>query len=175
VRFFLCDLSASLLKKSGCGGYVRVCALMCTVEPVFVGVDVLEGRELVSCDSNGLSDPKVLLLAPDGSRLAKTAPKTLNPRWTDETHLLCLPPGSQFFDVQVWDEDLVRDDPMGTARVQLSGLCPHNVPREEWLLLKPIHKGDPVSGFFRLRLVAATCARRRLPTRAALHRRCLRL
>jgi len=45
---------------------------------------------------------------------------------------------------------------MGTARVQLSGLCPHNVPREEWLLLKPIHKGDPVSGFLRLRLVRYT-------------------
>lgn len=67
-------------------------------------VTVVGGRDLKSCDLNGLSDPYCVLSL--GATKCKTKPqeKTLYPRW-NEKFLFVIPPEDQSLSVVVWDKD----------------------------------------------------------------------
>eukprot|EP01104_Vermistella_antarctica_P009752 TRINITY_DN2532_c0_g3_i1.p1 TRINITY_DN2532_c0_g3~~TRINITY_DN2532_c0_g3_i1.p1 ORF type:complete len:511 (-),score=135.90 TRINITY_DN2532_c0_g3_i1:75-1607(-) len=85
-------------------------------------VTLVGGRDLVSCDLNGLSDPYCVVSL--GATKNKTNPqnKTLYPRW-NEKFLFVIPPENQKLSVVVWDKDkLSSDDFMGEVSIDLSVL-----------------------------------------------------
>jgi len=91
-------------------------------KPVFV--DIFSGKDLKSMDSNGLSDPYVIVKL-NNVQVYKTrvVPKSLNPVWNERFELL-LPPGhTSYQDLEVkfsiWDKDTFSDDPMGSACVKI--------------------------------------------------------
>ena len=83
---------------------------------------ILEGRNLKSMDSNGLSDPYVIVRVGKREHVTKIKYRTLNPVW-NETFELQLP-AKEYVDVRltVMDNDLVgADDLIGEAMAECDG------------------------------------------------------
>ncbi|XP_056288942.1 multiple C2 and transmembrane domain-containing protein 1 isoform X1 [Pseudoliparis swirei] len=87
-----------------------------------VSISLIEGRDLVPMDPNGLSDPYVKFrLGPQKYR-SKTVPKTLSPQWRQQFDLHMYDE-SGVLDVCVWDQDTGRrDDFIGRCQVDLTSL-----------------------------------------------------
>ncbi|KAL3318602.1 hypothetical protein Ciccas_002725 [Cichlidogyrus casuarinus] len=82
-----------------------------------------KARNLVAMDSNGLSDPYVVItIAPDHKERTKTIPQTLNPIW-NETFMLDLCEMMQFTDrtlrLAVMDEDMFGSDWLGEYHIPM--------------------------------------------------------
>lgn len=116
-------------------------------DSLFIRVD--KAVDLMSADSNGLSDPYIVVLrgAP-GSRgiskvhKTKVIKKSLNPVWTGEE---CTIRPASVHDVvtfNVFDKDLFKDDPLGWCSVAVSDLRPFNQPKSVALALKQADKGE---------------------------------
>eukprot|EP00727_Mastigamoeba_balamuthi_P006173 m51a1_g2175 putative ankyrin repeat-containing protein (759) ;mRNA; f:77335-80720 len=124
-------------------------------------IEVVEGRELVSMDSNGFSDPYVVVLFND-RKAAKTKvkTKTLNPVWK-ESFTLDVPRSCSEVTVEVWDRDLFKkNDRMGIVKIPLDSLLPFNTSHDEWYTIKPMKTGDIVSGALHLQLSRFTLRNR---------------
>ena len=53
-------------------------------------IHLKHGERLISCDSNGFSDPYVKFkLGKYATRKSETIPKTLNPKWLQEFFIPC--------------------------------------------------------------------------------------
>lgn len=92
-----------------------------------VTIDVLEAQELPALDSNGLSDPYVLLQLGNETAKTKTQMRTLTPKWKNEKHVLGATSLNSALEVSLWDWDTTsEDDFMGNVIIPLSDLLDGN-------------------------------------------------
>ncbi|EGC35818.1 hypothetical protein DICPUDRAFT_54947 [Dictyostelium purpureum] len=85
-------------------------------------VNVIEGRDLVACDSNGFSDSYCTLSIGQQKKKTKIIKKSLNPKW-GETFLMRLSPLDEKLHVllQDWDQ-FSSDDFMGECFIDINSL-----------------------------------------------------
>ena len=77
--------------------------------------------DLVAADSNGFSDPYVIIQTEKKASISRAIPKTLAPTW-EEIHVFYIVPW-QFILFSVWDKDRVtKDDPIGQHVVPMGDL-----------------------------------------------------
>ncbi|XP_033181359.1 multiple C2 and transmembrane domain-containing protein 1 isoform X1 [Mastacembelus armatus] len=88
-----------------------------------VSIALIEGRNLIPMDPNGLSDPYVKFrLGPQKYR-SKTVPKTLSPQWREQFDLHLYEETGGVLELTVWDRDTGRrDDFIGRCQLDLSTL-----------------------------------------------------
>jgi len=102
-----------------------------------VKVRLIQGKDLLACDSNGKSDPYcrvwigVLGNTDKKAKKTHTKKKTLTPVW-DETFVFPVnnPMDEKIF-IEMWDWDIGKDDAMGGVCVPLTGLV-QSVERVDW-------------------------------------------
>ncbi|KAM9338540.1 multiple C2 and transmembrane domain-containing protein 1 [Symphorus nematophorus] len=89
-----------------------------------VSIALIEGRNLIPMDPNGLSDPYVKFrLGPQKYR-SKTVPKTLSPQWREQFDLHLYEETGGVLEITVWDRDTGRrDDFIGRCQLDLSNLA----------------------------------------------------
>ncbi|XP_065220032.1 multiple C2 and transmembrane domain-containing protein isoform X2 [Planococcus citri] len=87
-----------------------------------VTIVLIKGTNLVSMDSDGLSDPYVKFRLGNEKYKSKVAYKTLNPKWLEQFDLHLYEDQSQELEITIWDKDWTTDDFMGRCTVILSDL-----------------------------------------------------
>nr|XP_033502076.1 multiple C2 and transmembrane domain-containing protein 1 isoform X3 [Epinephelus lanceolatus] len=97
-----------------------------------VSIALIEGRDLIPMDPNGLSDPYVKFrLGPQKYR-SKTVPKTLSPQWREQFDLHLYEETGGVLEITVWDRDTGRrDDFIGRCQLDLSNLSKEQTHRLE--------------------------------------------
>jgi len=86
-------------------------------------IKALQGKDLASKDSNGKSDPYLIILYGTQQFKTKCIKKTLNPVWTDQTFVIAADPSHQKILVECWDYDVVgTHDFMGEFYVDVSSI-----------------------------------------------------
>jgi Ca2+-binding EF-hand superfamily protein len=108
-----------------------------------LNIEIVEGKDLLACDSNGTSDPFVVVLI--GKRKKKTSVvwKSLSPKWNESFafNLSEIPP---LITLRAWDKDKYSaDDRLGMIEVRVPGVGQR---AQGWHELKPMKKKDEVSG-----------------------------
>lgn len=124
---------------------------------VSISLKVLRGRDLISKDSNGFSDPyiKAYILKADGKKDNKSKKKlpirkkTLNPDWSEEAPIEYTVAAADLRSISLtcWDSDFGRNDFMGEILLTKEKLLSIEGSDEDWYALQPMagQKGD-VSG-----------------------------
>uniref|UniRef100_A0A673MG98 Multiple C2 and transmembrane domain-containing protein 1-like n=1 Tax=Sinocyclocheilus rhinocerous TaxID=307959 RepID=A0A673MG98_9TELE len=88
-----------------------------------VSIRLIEGRNLIPMDQNGLSDPYVKFKLGPLKYKSKTIPKTLNPQWREQFDLHLYDEEGGILEISVWDKDIGRrDDFIGQCQLDLSKL-----------------------------------------------------
>uniref|UniRef100_A0A3Q1F742 Multiple C2 domains, transmembrane 1b n=1 Tax=Acanthochromis polyacanthus TaxID=80966 RepID=A0A3Q1F742_9TELE len=88
-----------------------------------VSIALLEGRNLIPMDDNGLSDPYVKFRLGPQKYKSKTVPKTLSPQWREQFDLHLYEETGGVLEITVWDRDTGRrDDFIGRCQLDLSTL-----------------------------------------------------
>ncbi|XP_074651718.1 multiple C2 and transmembrane domain-containing protein 1-like isoform X2 [Tubulanus polymorphus] len=88
-----------------------------------VHIVLVEGKNLIPMDDNGLSDPFVKLRLGNEKFKGKPKMKTLNPRWKEQCELYMYDNQTSTLEVTVWDFDVAdKNDLMGRATVDLTTL-----------------------------------------------------
>ncbi|XP_071964600.1 multiple C2 and transmembrane domain-containing protein 1-like isoform X3 [Antedon mediterranea] len=99
-----------------------------------VTVTILEGRNLIPMDDNGLSDPYIKFKLGSEKYKSKVENKTLNPHWMEQFDLHLYDDQSNILELSVWDKDVgAKDDIMGRAAIDLNELkkeVTHNIEQE---------------------------------------------
>ncbi|KAL5004431.1 hypothetical protein ScPMuIL_017887 [Solemya velum] len=86
-----------------------------------VTIALLEGRNLIPMDDNGLSDPYVKFRLGNEKYRSKHKSKTLNPKWFEQFDLRLFDDQSNQLEITVYDRDVTaRDDFMGRAVIDLA-------------------------------------------------------
>eukprot|EP01112_Ceratiomyxa_fruticulosa_P017078 TRINITY_DN5253_c0_g2_i1.p1 TRINITY_DN5253_c0_g2~~TRINITY_DN5253_c0_g2_i1.p1 ORF type:complete len:322 (+),score=31.46 TRINITY_DN5253_c0_g2_i1:193-1158(+) len=113
-----------------------------------VSVVIIEAKNLIAADSNGLSDPYVNVRAlgkEEGEKQrTKVIPKTLSPVWNEKFALNLYDKLSSII-FHVWDHDKIgSNDPLGNITVNMSSYynVPLNQPIDLWLKLHEVPHGD---------------------------------
>jgi len=96
----------------------------------------LNGKELAPKDSNGKSDPYLIILYGNQQFKTKCIKKTLNPVWTDQTFVIAADPNIPEILVECWDYDRVgTHDFMGEFFIPVNNLPEDGTPiRKEYEL-----------------------------------------
>ncbi|UYV65676.1 MCTP2 [Cordylochernes scorpioides] len=90
-----------------------------------VTIVLVEGKDLLPMDENGLSDPYVKFRLGSEKYKSKYCPKTLNPQWLEQFDLHLYPDQPRVLEVSVWDHDTHgKDDFMGRCQLNLDTLKP---------------------------------------------------
>lgn len=97
-------------------------------------LQLLSASNLLASDTNGLSDPYVVLKLGDSRQWRSTiASRTLNPVWSDQSHMVegqCLDL-LKWMVIEVWDSDVTSaDDPLGLCMLPIQQLLVANGPVE---------------------------------------------
>ncbi|XP_033633799.1 multiple C2 and transmembrane domain-containing protein 1-like isoform X2 [Asterias rubens] len=88
-----------------------------------ITITLLEGKNLIPMDDNGLSDPYVKFKINNEKYKSKTEKGTLNPKWMEQFDLRLFEDQSNVLEISVWDKDVgSRDDIMGRSQIDLSAL-----------------------------------------------------
>jgi len=88
-----------------------------------VVIKALQGKDLAPKDSNGKSDPYLIILYGTQQFKTKCIKKTLNPVWTDQTFVIAADPNVAQILVECWDYDVVgTHDFMGEFYVPLTSI-----------------------------------------------------
>ncbi|XP_014664706.1 PREDICTED: multiple C2 and transmembrane domain-containing protein 1-like isoform X2 [Priapulus caudatus] len=91
-----------------------------------VTIVLVEGKNLLPMDANGLSDPYVKFRLSNEKYKSKVAFKTLNPNWLEQFDLHMFDDQSKQLEMTIWDKDIrSKDDFMGRCTIDLAQL-----PRE---------------------------------------------
>jgi hypothetical protein len=106
-------------------------------------VEIVEGKDLIAADSDGLSDPFVnvrLISEPKKKFRTNVYRKSLNPHWNEtfEFHFDTLADTLEF---HVWDKDTFKNDFLGAAFLSL-GSCKIGENAEHWLPLERVQSGS---------------------------------
>lgn len=100
-------------------------------------IKIVEAEDLKACDTNGLSDPYVVLVDEFGKRLTKTrvVNKNLNPRWDESIDITVS--GAVNIVAMIWDFDTFGDDDyIGRTSLKLDpSHFSDYLPKEYWLKL----------------------------------------
>jgi serine/threonine protein kinase len=89
----------------------------------------LNGKELAPKDSNGKSDPYLIILYGTQQFKTKCIKKTLNPVWTDQTFVIAADPNINEILVECWDYDKIGShDFMGEFFIQVNTLPDDGTP-----------------------------------------------
>ncbi|XP_071322409.1 multiple C2 and transmembrane domain-containing protein 1 isoform X4 [Trachinotus anak] len=89
-----------------------------------VSIALIEGRNLIPMDPNGLSDPYAKFRLGHQKYRSKTVPKTLSPQWREQFDLHLYEETGGVLEITVWDRDTGRrDDFMGRCQLDLSSLA----------------------------------------------------
>jgi len=89
----------------------------------------LNGKELAPKDSNGKSDPYLIILYGNQQFKTKCIKKTLNPVWTDQTFVIAADPNINEILVECWDYDKIGShDFMGEFFIQVNTLPDDGTP-----------------------------------------------
>lgn len=75
-----------------------------------VSIALIEGRNLMPMDPNGLSDPYVKFRLGPQKYKSKTVPKTLSPQWREQFDLHLYEETGGVLEITVWDKDTGRRD-----------------------------------------------------------------
>ncbi|XP_053734907.1 multiple C2 and transmembrane domain-containing protein 1-like isoform X3 [Synchiropus splendidus] len=87
-------------------------------------IALIEGRNLIPMDSNGLSDPYVKFRLGHQKYRSKTVSKTLCPQWREQFDLHLYEETGGVLEITVWDRDTGRrDDFIGRCQLDLSSLA----------------------------------------------------
>ncbi|KAM8872648.1 multiple C2 and transmembrane domain-containing protein 1-like isoform 6-T7 [Synchiropus picturatus] len=87
-------------------------------------IALIEGRNLIPMDSNGLSDPYVKFRLGHQKYRSKTLSKTLRPQWREQFDLHLYEETGGVLEITVWDRDTGRrDDFIGRCQLDLSSLA----------------------------------------------------
>ncbi|KAL1114805.1 hypothetical protein AAG570_007629 [Ranatra chinensis] len=87
-----------------------------------VTIVLVEGKNLMSVNMDGFSDPYVKFRLGQEKYKSKVSYKTLNPRWLEQFDLHLYEDQSQELELTVWDKDKSKDDFMGRCIIDLSQL-----------------------------------------------------
>ncbi|XP_046404586.1 multiple C2 and transmembrane domain-containing protein isoform X4 [Ischnura elegans] len=88
-----------------------------------VTIVLIEGKNLLAMDMDGLSDPYVKFRLGNEKYKTKTVYKSLNPNWLEQFDLHLYDDQSQDLEITVWDKDSrTKDDFMGRCVIDLSKL-----------------------------------------------------
>uniref|UniRef100_A0AAY5F284 C2 domain-containing protein n=1 Tax=Electrophorus electricus TaxID=8005 RepID=A0AAY5F284_ELEEL len=88
-----------------------------------LSISLIEGRDLVPMDQNGLSDPYVKFRLGNEKYRSKTIAKSLNPQWREQFDLHVFDEEGGILDISVWDKDTgKRDDFIGRCHLDLCTL-----------------------------------------------------
>ena len=106
----------------------------------------IEAKELISADSNGLSDPyfkiphkqRGVVDLPKKTNRTKPVMKTLNPTWNHTFEVEFNPQACNKLDIAVYDYDIIgKDDLLGTGEINLQWMITGGQDTfEEWIPLK---------------------------------------
>ena len=106
----------------------------------------IEAKELISADSNGLSDPyfkiphkqRGVVDLPKKTNRTKPVMKTLNPTWNHTFEVEFNPQACNKLDIAVYDYDYIgKDDLLGTGEINLQWMITGGQDTfEEWIPLK---------------------------------------
>ncbi|XP_075885865.1 multiple C2 and transmembrane domain-containing protein 1 isoform X3 [Nelusetta ayraudi] len=89
-----------------------------------VSIALIEGRNLIPMDANGLSDPYAKFRLGQQKYRSKTVPKTLSPQWREQFDLHLYEESGGVLEITVWDRDTGRrDDFIGRCQLDLSTLA----------------------------------------------------
>lgn len=103
-------------------------------------ISVAEGKNLAAKDKSGKSDPYVLLQYGKAVRKTKTIPQNLNPIWKQTFEFVEIG-GGEYLKLKCYDADLLIDDILGSARVNLEGLEDDKL-RDIWVPLENTDTGE---------------------------------
>ncbi|XP_029108771.1 multiple C2 and transmembrane domain-containing protein 1-like isoform X2 [Scleropages formosus] len=104
-----------------------------------VSISLIEGRNLMPMDANGLSDPYVKFRLGYQKYKSKTMSKTLSPQWREQFDFHLYDEHGGVVDITVWDRDArKRDDFMGRCQVDLSVLSKEHTHKLEL----PLEEGE---------------------------------
>ncbi|XP_064394544.1 uncharacterized protein LOC135341813 isoform X2 [Halichondria panicea] len=108
-------------------------------------LSVLRGRNLVPKDSNGLSDPYIVVKYGGATMFrSRVVKKSLNPDW-DESATLSPPSTDEIIKVECWDKDRFSDDFMGSIRFTEQDLAQFQ-DDPQWCKLQHVPTGEVLIG-----------------------------
>lgn len=88
-----------------------------------VTIVLVEGKNLLPMDDNGLSDPYVKFRLGNEKYKSKFKPNTLNPRWLEQFDLRMYDDQTNCLELTVYDHDVAgKDDFMGRTTIDLSNI-----------------------------------------------------
>lgn len=105
-----------------------------------IKVGVEEARNLAAKDKSGNSDPYILLQYGKTVRRTKTIPQKLNPSWNQMFEFAEIS-GGEYLKLRCYDADMLIDDTLGSARVNLEGLQDDEC-RDIWVPLGNMDTGE---------------------------------
>ena len=96
--------------------------------PLRLHCRIISGERLLAMDHGKTSDPYVVIKVGHVSIKSTSKAKTLSPVW-NEDYDLGVEQLNGSIKIELFDKDLVSDDSLGTAEVDLSSV-PHGHPRD---------------------------------------------
>ena len=116
---------------------------------ITLNLEIIEAKDLLAHDSNGFSDPYVLIPdqiglynAPKKGYKTHTLKKTLNPVWNQSFQIICDPKKIPDIKFQVYDYNFItKDVVIGEGGINLEWLCGSKIKfHEEWIKLSLMKK-----------------------------------
>eukprot|EP01018_Ginkgo_biloba_P027009 Gb_21359 [translate_table: standard] len=103
-------------------------------------ITVLEGRNLTGRDRSGKSDPYIKLQYGKNIRKTRTIPQDLNPIWGQVFEFNEIGDG-EYLKIKCYNADILGDESIGSARVNLEGL-EEGITKDVWVPLEKVTTGE---------------------------------